>query len=194
MNYKIKISFILFGLVMLLNHLCIAQPGHGASAVSSGDLIELNIADYSLIESNISSVALSLSTPSSGASLSTVSNSDIFLKLSSINQQFTTRLVTSKIISGTVPLGTILKVVSAPCTTLNSGGNLGVVTQSITLTTTDQNLITGIGSCYTGTGNNDGYQLTYTWGPTSIAADYNLIKATTSNVNITVVHTISAAN
>ena len=188
MSYKNKISFILLGFIVIFNQLIFAQT------TTSGDLIALNIADYSLIESSNTTVALSLNSFAVGSALMTASNSDVFLKLSSLNPESTTRQVTSKITSGSVPAGTILKVVSAPCTTINSGGNLGIVTQSITLSTTDQNLISGIGSCYTGTGINDGYQLTYTWAPTSISADYNLIKATTSSVNITIVHTISATN
>lgn len=195
MREQNKISWILMGCLLLLNHSIFAQPGGGgSSATTSGDLIELNITDYSLIQSNNAPVVLTLSTPVGGNALMTVTNSDVILKLSSLNPVSTSRQVTSKISSGSVPVGTILKVVSAPCTTTNSGGNLGTVTQAITLSTTDQNIITGIGSCYTGTGIDDGFKLTYTWAPTNIAADYNLIKATSSNVNITIVYTISAAN
>lgn len=165
-----------------------------AQATTSGDLIALNITDYSLIESNNAPVTLTLSNQVVGTALSTVSNSDLILKLSSISPEFTTRQITSKIGSGSVPTGTILKVESAACTTINSGGNLGIVSQEITLSTTDQNIITGIGSCYTGNGSNDGYKITYTWGPTNVAADYNLIKATASSVNVTILYTISAAN
>ena len=59
----------------------------------------------------------------------------------------------------------------------------------IILSAIDQNLVIGITTCYTGTGYNDGYQMTFTWGPDS-PSNYSQIE---SNItNLTVVFTITA--
>ncbi len=52
---------------------------------------------------------------------------------------------------------------------------------AVTLTTTDQAVITGIGSCYTGNGTSKGHNLTY-----SLAVNnYSLIEAGTKSVTVT---------
>jgi len=169
---------------LLFNHLIQAQ-------FNAGDIITLSVNDYCLIETNHAPVSLTLSSPVVGASVTQVSNSDMFLKISSITWWIFRRTVSAKISSGSVPAGTTLQLVAANCTTTNSGGRLGTTTGTINLSSTDQQILKSIGTCYTGTGYNDGYQLTYTWVPTTVAADYDLISATTSPVNITVVFTIS---
>lgn len=162
---------------------------------TAGDLITLQINDYCLIDTNHAPISLTLGGNIAGAAVTGVSNSDMFLRLSSLVPGGTNREVTVRISSGSVPLGTKLSVVAAPCTIANSGGSLGsVISTPIILSTINQNLILTIGSCYTGTGYNDGYQLTYNWIPTSVKADYALIEATTSPINITVVFTITAHN
>lgn len=166
-----------------------------AQSFTAGDIITLQVNDYSLIETNHAPVVLTMSGSVAGAPVSSASNSDMFLKLSSLVPGGTAREVTARISSGSVPQGTSLSVVAAPCTLTNSGGNLGnVVITPINLSSIDQNLIIGIGSCYTGTGYNDGYKLTYKWSPTNLPASYGLIQSTTSPVNITVVYTITAHN
>lgn len=164
-----------------------------AQDFTAGDMITLQVNDYSLIESNHAPISLTLGGSVAGAPVSAVSNSDMFLHLSSLVPGGTNREVTVRISAGSVPAGTNLTLISAPCTIANSGGRLGIpLSTPLELSAIDQNLITGIGSCYTGTAYNDGFQLTYTWSPTSLAADYGLIESTSSPVNITVVFTITA--
>jgi len=92
--------------------------------------------------------------------------------------------------SGTVPAGTELTLVSAASTTTNSGGGLGTPNSTpIVLSTIAQNLVTRIRSCYTGTGYNDGYQMTFTWGPNP-ATNYSILESDT--YNIIVVFTLTA--
>lgn len=164
-----------------------------AQDFTAGDMITLQINDYSLIESNHAPVSLTLSGSVAGAPVSSVSNSDMYLRLSSLVPGNTNREVTVRLSAGSIPSGTTLTLISAPCTITNSGGRLGQpILAPLELLVVDQNLITGIGSCYTGTAFNDGYQLTYTWSPTSLATNYSLIEASSSPVNITVVFTITA--
>ncbi|MFC2097763.1 hypothetical protein ACFLSI_05455 [Bacteroidota bacterium] len=117
----------------------------------------------------------------------------MFVKISSIVPGNTNREITARIAAGTVPLGTNLSLISAESTTTNSGGRLGIpVTTPIILSDVDQVLVSEIGSCYTGTGYNDGYQLTFTWGPDGPEVNYHMIEATEEPVTITIVFTITA--
>lgn len=186
MKYKSNIVNILIGSLILFSHLALAQD------FVAGDVITIEVKDYSLIETNHAPVSLTLSSSVVGAPLSEVSNSDMFLKLSSITDRRKKRKVTARIASGIVPSGTTLKLVAANCTTANSGGKLGRVSPPIDLTSTDREIIKDIQTCYTGTGYNDGYQLTYTWIPGTLASEYDLIKSTSSTVNISVVFTLTA--
>ncbi len=158
---------------------------------TAGDNVTLQISDFSLIETNYAPVTLTLTASTAGAAVESTSNSDLFVKVSSIVPGATDREISARISSGSVPTGTILTLVSAPCTITNSGGNLGTPAATpITLSSIDQDLVLGIGSCYTGTGYNDGYQMTFTWSPDNPATNYGLIESNTYNV--IVVLTISA--
>lgn len=162
---------------------------------TAGDIITLHINDYCLIESNHAPVSLTLGSSVAGAPISSDSNSDMFLKLSSLVPGGTNREVMVRISSGSLPPGTSLSLIPTACTLINSGGNLGqVVSTPVILSGIDQNIIIQIGSCYTGTGYYDGYQITYTWAPIDLDVNYGLIESTTNPTNITVVFTITAHN
>jgi hypothetical protein len=166
-----------------------------AQSYTAGDQITLHVNDFCLIETNHAPVNLTLSTAVAGTPVTSVSNSDMYVKISSIVPWLSRRLITARLVSGAVPPGTRLTLISAPCTTANSGGRRGTpVSTPIVLSSTDQTLVTGIGSCYTGTGYNDGYKLTYTWGPYNPATDYDLMQATTNPVILTIVLTITDHN
>lgn len=84
-------------------------------------------------------------------------------------------------LSAVVP-GVDIKVV--PGTITGGQGTRGtIVSAGVTLTTTDQNLITAIGSCYTESGNDKGSNLTYSFTP--IAASYGLLVTSTPTVTVT---------
>ena len=175
----------LFGIISL-----VVTAGISTFSQEAGEEITLNVNDYSLIETNYAPVALSFATPLPGAPIATVSNSDLFVKLSSVTPGNTHRKMTVQITSGIVPEGTILKCISAECTTKNSGGELGLpVSTPIVLSEVDKDLVNQIGTCYTGTGDDDGYQINFTWEPDD-PSNYHQITAT-SKV-ITVVFTLSA--
>lgn len=158
---------------------------------TAGDNITLQVSEFALIETNHAPVHLELSTSTPGSAVSSVSNSDLFVKISSIVPGGTDREVTARISSGSVPSGTTLTLASAACTTTNSGGALGTPEPNpIVLSNIDQFLVRYIATCYTGTGYNDGYQMTFTWSPLNPATNYSQIAAAT--YNITVVFTLTA--
>lgn len=87
-----------------------------------------------------------------------------WLQLTSIAPLNENRKVTVQVTNGTsVPLGTKLKLSAANSTT--GEGARGTAYQNLELTGSSLTLIDGIGSCYTGTTNSSGYNLTYTWMP-----------------------------
>lgn len=155
----------------------------------AGDNVILEVRGFALIETNYAPISLSLTASTPGGIVEPSSNSNLFVKISSITSFWRSRKITAMIFNGLVPNGTILTLISAPCTTTNSGGDLGVpVATPITLGGADQKLVGQIGSCYTGTGYNDGYRMTFTWAPDA-TTNYSLIETTTTSV--TIVFTLS---
>ncbi len=116
-----------------------------------------------------------------------VTNSTLWLNYTSILGNETSRLVTVRTTAGTIPAGLDLRV-QAAADAGNGGGSVGAnVATPIVLNGTDQNIITGIGSCYTSTGTNNGHNLTY-----SLAVnDWSLIDQSDSGAAITVLYTIT---
>jgi hypothetical protein len=124
-----------------------------------------------------------------GLDFSSATNSDLWLNYSSIVENGTsTRNVTAAITAGTVPAGLTL---SASADAGNGDGTVGTqVGSAITLSGTAQNLVTGIGSCYTGDGANNGHNLTYAVSLTAGAGNYASL-FTDNNDVLTVTYTIT---
>ena len=117
------------------------------------------------------------------------SNSDLWLNYSSIlsgEDAAETRRKISVKLNAAIP-GLDIKVAAA--TYAGSGkGNQGTAAASaITLTGEDQDLITNIGSCYTGNGVSNGHNLTYSVLPND--GNYGALVAKTNSVTVT--YTIS---
>jgi hypothetical protein len=185
----VKIKHLLIFTLML--HLSSTNKAD-AQTFTAGEQLTLSISSYCLIGTNNAPVNLNLTSTVPGAPITSVSNSDVFVKVSSIVPGGTHRELTARISSGTIPTGTTLTLKSAPSTTTNSGGVLGIPKSTpIVLNGIDQELVDMIATCYTGTGYNDGYQLTYTWKRDETVS-YDQIKSTVEPVNITVVLTITA--
>lgn len=159
--------------------------------LTPGDNITLELADLALIATNSSTISLALQSTVPGESLKPDSNSTLFLRISSLVPTGKTRKITARVSGGAIPSGTQLSLSSASCTTSNSAGQVGTaITTPILLNTLDQNLITGIGSCYTGTGSTDGYQLTFKWSLSNIT---NYGQIISSSYNVVISFTITAA-
>ncbi len=100
-------------------------------------------------------------------------DNSIWINYSSIVGSVTepSRNVSVQITSGTVPAGTELSVVAA--SDAGSGdGTMGLPTPAVVLSSTAQNIITGIGSAYTGNGVNKGHNLSYSLNLSSAAGSY----------------------
>lgn len=171
-------------------------PGLGgmlnAQTWVAGQNVTLNVNDYALIATNNATVSMNMTTSTAGNSVAQTSNNSLYVKISSIVPSGQRRLITARISNGTVPAGTTLTIQSASCTTAHSGGTRGYAWPfATTLSTSDQFLVWGIGTCYTGTGSTDGYRMTFTWKLNN-NADYSAISSGT--YVITVVFTLTEAN
>lgn len=180
MEKKALKYFMLLGLILFLAGNAIAQDvDQVGDPISSQDWV-------AYIDSNHPSISWSLNTPvAAGYPVQQVSNSDLFLKTSVFQGTgwLWDRVLLGSIqaeISSGMPPGMSLMAISAPCTTTNSGGHLGNPRGQLTLTTRYQNLVTQIGTSYTGTDPLDGYQITFTLTP----SNYGQIQAGTYNVGV----------
>jgi len=114
------------------------------------------------IEPNNNLIYLTLLKPTeAGSSAQDVTNNSKWLNYSCcLKSGDSDRYITVAIGSGTVPDGLKLTV-TASSYTGSGGGTTGTAAGTITLSATAQTLISGIRGAYTGTGANNGHQLTY---------------------------------
>lgn len=117
------------------------------------------------------------------------SNSTLWLNYSSIIAAVADVRTVSVSLDALVP-GVDINLTAAAATGTGAGELGAPVGTPITLTTTDQTIITGIGSAYTGDGSGNGHNLTYTLGvgTTGGAAYADLVASSTI---ATVTYTIS---
>jgi len=121
----------------------------------------------------------------SGAAIVAETDESRWLNYTSIVALNATNKITVKL-TGTVPAGTTLTVEAADAST--GDGSKGGTAGEVTLDDTDaHDLITGIGSCYTGNATSEGAQLTYTWSVNSTG--YGDLRAA-SNETIGITYTI----
>lgn len=123
-------------------------------------------------------------------SFKNATNSGIWVNYSSIADGNNTRKVTVEI-DKEVPSGIYLKVLASGYS--GSGkGNIGQVTgQNLTLKTTPQNIVTKVGSCYTGDKAENGHNLTYSL---ELTADADYGKLLEGETEITVTYTLVDEN
>jgi len=123
-----------------------------------------------------------------GTNIADATANSSWINYTSIVSSGVTNKITVSISGNAVPDGTQLKVEAAEYTG-NGDGTFGTPSGQIILSSSAQELITAIGSCYTGTGNTNGHQLTYTW---SIEPDGYASLAAGGSSGITATYTIIA--
>ena len=131
-------------------------------------------------------VGLTIVTPgTSGAAPADVTNNSQYLQYTVIRVGTTTYKITGRISAGTIPAGVTLYVMAATPGS-GGGGTKGTGAGEKTLSGTATDLVTGITSCYTGTGTSDGSRLTYRLSVT----DWNTIVSAASTA-LTVTYTVT---
>lgn len=118
-------------------------------------------------------------------------NSTLWLNYSSIKSDADPTRTVSVSVNAIIP-GIDIHVTAAAATG-SGGGLLGTQAAQLTLSATDQTIISGIGSAYTGNGANNGHNLTYALaagsGPGGVAVYADL--QAMANKTATVTYTIS---
>ncbi len=102
-----------------------------------------------------------------GATPSNATDTSTYVQYTSTVATGTTRNLSAKIGAGDIiPAGCSLKLTVTPSGGTNEGSTAG----QITLSSTASNIVTGIGSCATGTGGTDGAQLSYSLEVTAMTS------------------------
>ncbi len=121
----------------------------------------------------------------------TAKNATIWMNYSSIVKGVLLRKVTVAITNGTVPTGLKLTVLASAAST-DGAGTKGTAATALTLSGTLQDIVTGIGSTYTGDGANKGRNLTYQLGyATDAATDYTALRFVDTAAPLTITYTLS---
>lgn len=158
--------------------------------------ISINIPEVALLSlEGGTSISLTPTAPTEAGGafdFSTAVNNDIWVNYSSIISGQASRNVTAQITSGTVPSGLAIKIKASEYSSTGGGGKgtFGISTGVITLDGTAKNVLTGVKSCYTGTGENNGHNLQYTLELDSNTQDaYSLLSE--GSTPITVMYTLT---
>jgi len=138
-------------------------------------------------------VSLSVEAPTEAGEavdFSNATDNNVWINYSSIvGKSETSRVVAAKISENSVPDGMLLKVTAAKDAG-NGDGTMGVSAGEVTLSSTDQKVITGIGSSYTADGAGNGHNLEYALELDPTAGSYSKIDFD-QDVKLTITYTIS---
>jgi hypothetical protein len=159
----IKLTLALLTLVVFSNQSLLAQDTN-----TDAHDVTINIPEVALLDiepAASTAITLAPAAPTEAGDpidFSGATDNSLWINYSSIVGSTTepTRKVTVAITSGTVPGGMLLKV-QAGADAGNGDGTVGSAAGQLTLSGSAQDLVTGIGSCYTNTPENNGHQLTY---------------------------------
>jgi hypothetical protein len=117
-------------------------------------------------------------------------NSTIWMNYSSIVKGALVRKVTVAITNGAVPDGLKLTVL-ASAASADGAGTKGTAATAITLTNTASDIVTGIGSTWTGDGVNKGRNLTYQLDYAGTETDYADLRFVDLAAPLTITYTLS---
>jgi len=166
------ISIALLGTLLTINVM-------GQTTNSSSNTLSLGLQEVSMIHGSTSPVNLTLTPQSAGLAVKpSVSDSTARVLTSSVISGTDTRTM-SVVFTGTLPGGTYLTL-QAKTPNANFVGEQGTIGGLATYTTdggASQDIISAIGTCYSGTGADDGYVLKYTFGISASTENYGDIRA-----------------
>ncbi len=175
-----------FGIFVAGTIICVEGMAQTSTATSNHTL-SMGIPEVCLLGTGAAAISLELTTNTAGNQISGGTGTG-YAQVASIVSASETRTITASVTG--VPAGTTLEVTTTPPSGGNSGGVLGTGTSNSALVNAAAavTLVTGIGSCYTGSSSTDGYTLDYAWN--SAVGTYGSIVATTGTT-ATVVLTIT---
>lgn len=157
----------------------------------SSSTLTLGVSEVSLLKTSSGVINLTLGHQEAGMPVETSkSDSTARLLISSVITS-ATRTLSAKVSAGSVPTGAHLALMAMQpnASFVGASGTLG---PQVTLDATDRPVVTGIGTCYSGTAADDGYPLKFTFGLDLDSGSYGALRATTG-VQIVVTLTLTAA-
>ena len=177
----------------IMSFLLVMHVNLFAQTTTSNQELTMGIPEVLLINAVVASgslgaLTLELTTTVAGTAIAGGTGTS-YAQVSSIVATAETRSITAAVTG--VPTGTALSVTTAIPATGNQAGVLGAGTSGVALVNAAAatDIVTGIGSCYTGTTPGDGYSLAWTWDAGALG-DYGSIVAT-AGATATVVLTIT---
>lgn len=183
-------------LILVATMLLIGTLGFAQDGLTDAHTVNLAVPEVALVDiESAGSTTLSLGPTHNGEAgtavdFSGATDNSLWLNYSSIKSTAdATRNIGVAITAGTVPTGMTLQVLAAADAANGSGGTLGTASAALTLSGSSQNIITAIGSAYTGDGATAGHQLTYTLSLTNAAGYADL--DSDADVALTVTYTIT---
>ena len=154
--------------------------------------ITIGISEVALLDLEAADKNITLnSTAPTEAGLATnfdVTDSSIWLNYSSIVGSGNSRNIKVKISNGTVPSGLQLTVEAGNDAGNGAGTKGSPVSAAVVLNATDADIITGVGSAYTGNGVNNGHNLTY---KLSQSGDYSTLDYDNNGTVLTITYTLT---
>lgn len=174
-------------LLLTAGFMAIASMAFAQDALTDNHTVTVGVPEVAILDiepSASKNISLSFTAPTeAGNSLvAPAANTSLWLNYSSIVASGTVkRTITAEI--GAAITGIDLKLTAgAPA---NGVGDVGTAGSQITLSTTAQTILTGIGSCYTTDGVNNGSNLTYEVALPVSTTDYNSIFISSTAVTVT---------
>lgn len=186
---------LLFAAVIVLS----ANASFAQDTKVAAHLLTINIPQSALLDLEVATgttdVTLAGTAPTEAGLPMTfgaaATNATIWMNYSSIVKGVLLRKVTVAITNGAVPTGLKLTVLASAAST-DGAGTKGTASTALTLSGTAQDIVTGIGSTYTGDGANKGRNLTYELGyTTDVATDYAALRFVDTAAPLTVTYTLS---
>jgi hypothetical protein len=194
LNYSKLAQLINKRLYLLTVSIVLSFFAMGADTNVATSTLTLGVSEVSLLKTSSSTVSLTLGQQDAGMSVvPSKSDSTARLLISSVITS-TQRTISAKITTGTVPAATVLKLVALQpnATFVGSTGTLG---SQVTLDGIDRTIVTGIGTCYSGTStSSDGYPLKFTYAIDSNTSNYSSLRASTGTQIIVTLTLTAAAN
>lgn len=192
MNLK-KIFFA--AVIVLSANASFAQDSNIATHTVAINIAEVALLDLEVAVGSSTAITLAGTAPTEAGlpmTFEDANNSDIWINYSSIVGSLTepARNVSVQITDGAVPAGLKLTAVAAADADAGAGA-MGVSSAVLTLSTDTQDIITGVGSAYTGDGAGSGHKLTYQLAyATDAATDYADLDFDNSDI-LTITYTLS---
>jgi|GEM_PF-425177 len=189
LHYKTVLRFYVLITVIFVHFNATADDYTESNTATA--TITLGVTEVSLLKASEVVINLQLNQQEAGQSVeSSKSDSTARLLVSSVISTSSTRTLTAKITGGVVPVGTHLDLVAMQ-PNANFVGSHGTIAPPITLDGTDKPVITGIASCYSGTGVSDGYPLKFTYALDLNSSTYESLRAS-SGTQVVITFTLTA--